>query len=86
MFIFLDTETTGKDEDDGLCQLAYKTEDGTVVNKLFNPGKPISIEAMSIHHITNEMVKDKPLFQNSETKGTWRNCLKILTMYWFPTM
>ena len=68
MFIFLDTETTGKDEDDRLCQLAYKTEDGTVANELFNPGKPISIEAMSIHHITNEMVEDKPLFQHSETK------------------
>lgn len=60
MFIFLDTETTGTDEDDRLCQLAYKTEDGTVVNELFHPGKPISIDAMSIHHITNDMVKDKP--------------------------
>ena len=75
MFIFLDTETTGKDEDDRLCQLAYKTEEGTVVNELFNPGKPISIEAMSIHHITNDIVKDKPLFQQSETK---KNLHKLL--------
>ena len=75
MFIFLDTETTGKDEDDRLCQLAYKTENGTIVNELFNPGKPISIEAMSIHHITNDMVKDRPLFEQSKTK---RNLEKLL--------
>jgi len=36
-----------------------------VKNELFNPGKPISIEAMGIHHITHEMVKDKPLFQQT---------------------
>jgi DNA polymerase III epsilon subunit-like protein len=76
MFIFLDTETTGTDEDDRLCQLAYKIEDGTVVNELFNPGKPISIDAMSIHHITNDMVKDKPLFQSSETKKNLEKLLK----------
>ena len=75
MFIFLDTETTGKDEDDRLCQLAYKTDEGTVVDEFFNPNRLISIEAMSIHHITNEMVKDKPLFQDSETK---RNLEKLL--------
>ena len=75
MFIFLDTETTGKDEDDRLCQLAYKTEDGTVVDELFSPGKPISIEAMSIHHITNEMVNDKPLFQHSETRNNLEKLL-----------
>ena len=66
MFIFLDTETTGTDEDDRLCQIAFKTETGLIVNELFNPGKPISIEAMSINHITNEMVKDKPQFKNSD--------------------
>jgi len=72
MFIFLDTETTGTDEDDRLCQIAFKTEADLIENELFNPGKPISIEAMCVHHITNEMVGEKPLFKNSET---W----KILT-------
>ncbi len=65
MYIFLDTETTGTDNEDRLCQLAYKTEKGEIVNGLFNPSKPISIGAMSIHHITNEMVEDKPEFKNS---------------------
>ena len=66
MFIFLDTETTGTGEGGRLCQIAFKTEAGLIVNELFNPGKPISVEAMSIHHITNEMVKDKLQFKNSE--------------------
>ena len=69
MLIFLDTETTGTDEDDRLCQIAFKTESGLIVNELFNPGKPISIEAMCVHHITNEMVNDKPPFKHS---NTWR--------------
>lgn len=67
MFIFLDTETTDTDADDRLCQIAFKTEPGLITNELFNPGKSISIEAMCIHHITNEMVKDKPPFKNSKT-------------------
>jgi exodeoxyribonuclease X len=75
MFIFLDTETTGTDEDDRLCQIAFKTESGLIVNELFNPGKPISIEAMCVHHITNEMVNDKPPFTNSKT---WRTLTELL--------
>jgi DNA polymerase III epsilon subunit-like protein len=66
MFIFLDTETTGTGRDDRLCQVAFKTEDGLVINELFNPGRPISYEAMSVHHITNQMVKDKPVFKESD--------------------
>ena len=42
MFIFLDTETTGTEEKDRLCQLAYKTEDGVIVNELFKPSLPIN--------------------------------------------
>jgi len=75
MFVFLDTETTGNGEDDRLCQLAFKSENGIAVNELFNPGRPISVEAMSVHHITNDMVKDKPPFNHSETWEKLRNIL-----------
>jgi exodeoxyribonuclease X len=75
MFIFLDTETTGTDEDDRLCQIAFKTEAGLIVNELFNPGKPISIEAMGINHITNEMVKDKPEFKHGVA---WKKLQELL--------
>ena len=66
MFIFLDTETTGTGEKDRLCQLAYKTEDGHIVNELFKPPLPISIDAMCVHHITNEMVENKPAIKDSD--------------------
>ncbi len=75
MFIFLDTETTGNGPDDRLCQLAFKTDESFIVNELFNPGMPISIDAMSIHHITNEMVQDKPSFQGSDT---WKQLQELL--------
>lgn len=62
--IFLDTETTGLSKEDRLCQLAY-AYDNIVVNELFNPGRKIDIGAMSIHHITEDMVADKPDFKDS---------------------
>ena len=65
MYIYLDTETTGTGPDDRLCQIAFKTDKGLVVDELFNPEKPIAIEAMAVHHITNEMVAAKPLFKGS---------------------
>ena len=66
MFIFLDTETTGAGPNDRLCQIAFKPENGEAVSGLFNPGKPISIDAMVVHHITEKMVADKPRFQESD--------------------
>jgi len=66
MFIYLDTETTESGTTDRLCQIAFKTDTGTTSDELFNPNMPISVEAMSIHHITNEMVADKPLFKDSD--------------------
>lgn len=61
--LFLDTETTGKDETARLVQLAFKNEH-TKSNWLFKPPVPISFEAMSVHHITNEMLEGKPAFQD----------------------
>jgi exodeoxyribonuclease X len=67
LFIFLDTETTGTGGDDRLCQLAYKSDDGKIThNKLYNPGRKISVDAMCVHHITNEMVAKEPPFKDSE--------------------
>ena len=73
MFIFLDTETTGNGPADRLCQIAFKSEGDDAVNELFNPGMPISIDAMTVHHITNEMVLDKPAFRNSDTWSKLRD-------------
>lgn len=62
--IFLDTETTGNMPDDKLCQLCYKIED-KIVDELYKPDKPISIESMAVHHITEKMVAEKPAFKES---------------------
>ena len=62
--IFFDTETTGTGERDRLCQLAIK-ERGVkepLVNAKYKPPVPISVGAMSIHHITQKMVDEQPLF------------------------
>ena len=76
MFIYLDTETTGSGPGDRLCQIAFKTEDGLTVNELFNPGMPIAIDAMTVHHITNEMVQNKPSFRGSDV---WNQLQDLMT-------
>lgn len=63
--IFLDTETTGRENNDRLCQLAYKFE-GAEKEALFKPPVPISIDAMAVTHITNKMVANQPPFAGSE--------------------
>ena len=63
--IFLDTETTGNEEKDRLCHLAYK-EGSNTFSELFKPPLPISIESSAVCHITNKMVAGKPSFQDSE--------------------
>lgn len=62
--IFFDTETTGIDSTDYLCQIAYKIGD-EIFCELFKPPIKISIEASSVTHISNKMVADKPSFQES---------------------
>ena len=62
--IFLDTETTGLELEDKICQVAYIVE-GKEYNELFKPELPIKFEAMAVTHITNKMVEDKPAFVGS---------------------
>ena len=64
--IFVDTETTGLGPEDRLIQLAFTTNKGELLDMRFNPGRPISFEAMAVHHITEEMVKDMPAFKGSQ--------------------
>jgi exodeoxyribonuclease X len=63
--IFFDTETTGISEGDFLCQIAYKHGDESFM-ALYKPPLPIPPGASAVHHISNEMVKDKPAFIDSE--------------------
>lgn len=72
--IFLDTETTGVNATDYLCQLAYVTNsasaDGSDVTReifceLYKPPVRIPAEASAVTHISNKMVADKPAFKES---------------------
>lgn len=74
--LFLDTETTGLDAEDRLCQVAYsyykKTSSGewgmNGMSGFIKPPVPIKVGAMAVSHITNEMVKDAQPFEESGMK------------------
>lgn len=73
--IFLDTETTGNEPSkDRLVQLCYKIGD-EIISEYFKPPMPIPVKAMSITHITNKMVADKPTFPDSQTAKTLQSLL-----------
>jgi len=66
--LFLDTETTGNEpKKDRLCQVCWMA-DGVYHTEFFKPPVPISVKSMSITHITNKMVDDKPPFEGSVFK------------------
>lgn len=70
---FFDTETTGFEDHDRILQFALLSEGDFTeckMNFLCNPTTPISIDAMSIHHITEKMVKDKLSFKEREDYKT----------------
>lgn len=59
--LFLDTETTGLGRGAEIVDLSIIASDGTVIaNQLVRPVRPIPIDAMLIHGITNDHVKDAP--------------------------
>jgi DNA polymerase-3 subunit epsilon/exodeoxyribonuclease X len=66
VLIFLDLETTGLEATDKICSIGLLTCKDDVVYELLNEGKKIPPKASSIHHITNEMIKDKGTFANSQ--------------------
>lgn len=66
--VFFDIESTGlnvlKDRIIQLAMIKYPKngEDPVEFDKLINPGIPISPEAMAVHGITPEMLRNKPTF------------------------
>ena len=76
--LFLDTETTGNSDKDRLVQLAVKERfvDEPLVNALYKPPVPISIESMAIHHITERMVAGKPAFQDAPEYQSLKDLLE----------
>ncbi|MFZ2150401.1 MAG: exonuclease domain-containing protein [Minisyncoccia bacterium] len=62
--IFFDTETTGNESKDFLCQIAFKTGEESFVG-FYKPPLKIPPEASAVHHITNKMIADAPAFKES---------------------
>lgn len=59
----LDTETTGLVRGSRIVELCILSMDGRIVyNGMFNPTKPMPKDATRINGITDDMLKDKPLF------------------------
>lgn len=66
MLIFFDTETTGLEVNDRLCAVGLIQGD-EVHYELINPLKKVPPSASAIHHITNEMLKEAPVFAVSKS-------------------
>lgn len=72
--IFFDTETTGTEKKDRLCQFAYVSfsvdgetlKDHQKFEDFYKPPLKIGFEAMSVHHITNEMIENRPAFTEAK--------------------
>lgn len=72
--IVFDTETTGMDPDEGdriveigAVELINHLPSGKHYHVYINPERDIPAEAVAVHGITNDMVKDKPLFNQEFT-------------------
>ncbi len=69
MLIYLDLETTGLEKGDRICSVGLIGVDGdqiVTLSDLIRAPKKIRPEAMAVHHITNEMVREAPGFSESE--------------------
>ncbi len=69
MLIYLDLETTGLEEADRICSLGLivdREDDTLAVEEFIKPSRKIRPEAMAVHHITNEMLKEAPAFSDAQ--------------------
>ncbi len=69
MLIYLDLETTGLEEADRICSLGLiiqSEDDVQTYEELIKPSRKIRPEAMAVHHITNEMLKEAPSFNDAK--------------------
>ncbi|CAL7964231.1 DNA polymerase III subunit epsilon [Gammaproteobacteria bacterium] len=69
--IIIDTETTGLEPtkghriiEIGCVELIDRKLTGNNFHRYINPGREVETEALAIHGITNEFLRDKPIFAN----------------------
>lgn len=62
-FLILDTETTGLDYSAEIVEISIIDSNGVILlDELIKPTKTLSEEVIKIHGITNEMLENKPTF------------------------
>lgn len=68
MLIFLDIETTGLESIDKILSIGIIAigDEEKIIFNLVNEGKKVPSLASSINHITNEMIKEKPILKDSQ--------------------
>ena len=84
-FACLDTETTGLSPQGGgkICEIAVCVSCGgqplEEYTTLINPDMPMHPDVIAIHGITNEMVKDAPLFKDvlPQLKELFEGCVLV---------
>ncbi len=68
-YILFDTETTGNEDSDKIIQIGAMVIDSRgkakIYDELCGSKTPIKIEAMEVHNIVPELIKDKPPFTES---------------------
>ncbi len=70
--IFLDLETSGLEQKDRICEMGVIVQEGArydACSSLCKSPKKISAEAMSLHHITNEMISTCQICTETDTYG-----------------
>lgn len=74
MLIYIDLKTTGFEQNDRICSIAFIVfdEDVKTYRELIKAPKKIRPEASAVHHITNEMLKEKSSFQDSKIANLLR--------------
>ncbi len=73
--VFLDTETTGREEQDRIFQVAYEL-DSVESEAMFLPPLPLCIEAMEATGYTNKDVVGKPAFAGSPMQAELQELLQ----------
>jgi exodeoxyribonuclease X len=66
MLVFLDLKTTGNEQDEKVCAISVLSGDDYFFD-LVNDGKKIAPEASALHHISNDMIKDKQHFVDTKS-------------------
>jgi len=69
MVCYIDVETTGLEKEDRICSIGLivtEGEKGESLYSLVRAPKKVPPEAMAVHHITNEMLKEAPEFWETD--------------------